>query len=106
MVRLYEFNEVHECKTCGLMIRVTLAAVPIEPVSCCGQIMEFLGIKETNEELDLTPMEPPEQALEQVYETGQTYWCNTCGLEVTVIRRAQPIEALDCCGEGMELLET
>lgn len=106
MVRLYEENEIHKCTTCGLIIRVTLAAVPIEPVNCCGKIMELLGIQQGDEGLETNPAPVLQNALEHVYRAGEKYWCNTCGLEVLILRQAQAIEPLDCCGEGMELLES
>lgn len=102
-VRLYEENEVHTCHTCGLMLRVTFAAVPIEPVRCCGEEMELLGIFETDDSLDLSPKPVPGNAKEKIYKPGEVYTCSICGLDVTILTEARPVEALDCCGEGMEM---
>lgn len=100
-VRLYEENEVHRCNNCGLTLRVTFAAVPIEPVTCCGVEMELLGIQADDAGLDLSPQEPiPDH---RVYTPGEVYWCNICGIEVQILRLAFPSTSLDCCGEGMEL---
>lgn len=102
LVRLYEENEVHRCNTCGLQVRVTFAAVPIEPVTCCGVEMELLGIFENDTQLDLTPKSAPAGALYHVYKPGELYNCSICGLDVTILVEARPSKALDCCGEGME----
>jgi len=104
MVRMYEENEVHKCKTCGLMYRVTFAAVPVMPVMCCGEETELLCIQEGNEGFDLSPAPPVEGSKPEVYKVGQKYGCTICGIEVEIIRQAQPVERLDCCGEGMDLL--
>lgn len=101
-VRLYEENEVHRCNTCGLMLRVTFAAVPIEPVTCCGVEMELLGIMPTDEGIDLTTKPAPTGALERIYKPGEVYTCAICGIDVTILIQAQPCGPLDCCGEGME----
>lgn len=101
---MYENDEVHECKTCGLMYRVTFAAVPVMPVMCCGVETELLGIQEDNSGLDLEPREPVENSKPDIYEVGQKYGCTICGIEVEIIRQAQPVERLDCCGEGMDLI--
>lgn len=103
MVRLYEENEIHRCTTCGLTLRVTFAAVPIEPLTCCGKDMELVGVMETNDGLDLNPAPVAAGALERVYKPGEIYTCSICGLDVSILREARPIEPLDCCGEGMEL---
>lgn len=103
IVRLYEENEIHKCTTCGLIVRVTFAAVPIEPLRCCGQDMELVGVQEHDDGLDLTPAPVVEGAKEQVYYPGKVYNCSICGLDVTILREARPVAALDCCGEGMEL---
>lgn len=102
-VRLYEENEVHRCTNCGLMLRVTFAAVPIEPITCCGKDMDLLGILPTDETLDLTIKPAPDNALERVYKPGDVYSCSICGIDVTILVQAQPSKPLDCCGEGMEM---
>ncbi|MBI4122016.1 MAG: hypothetical protein HY461_01660 [Parcubacteria group bacterium] len=102
-VRLYEENEIHRCNTCGLTCRVTFAAVPIEPLQCCGQDMELVGVSATDEGLDLAPAPVQPAAKDKTYLPGEVYTCSICGLDVMILRQARPIEALDCCGEGMEL---
>ncbi len=104
MVRMYEQNEVHECTTCGLVLQVTFAAVPVMPVTCCGKEMELLGVLEDTSSIDSTPKQVPEKAKEQVYKAGEKYYCEICGIEVLILRQGQPIEQLDCCGEGMDLM--
>lgn len=104
MVRMYELNEVHECKTCGLLYRVAFAAVPVMPVTCCGGETELLGVHEDTSSFDLTPKKPLENALEEIYKAGTKYYCEICGIELEILRTAQPIERLDCCGEGMDLM--
>lgn len=99
-VRMYEENEVHRCSSCGQTLRVTFAAVPIEDVTCCGQLMELIGIQDTDDGLDLTPQEPVQN--HAVYTPGEVYWCQICGIEVEILRLAFPSALLDCCGEGME----
>lgn len=105
MVRMYEENEIHRCNNCGLMLRVTFAAVPIEPLMCCGSEMEMTGIQEGNEGLELEPAPAPQGAKDKIYNQGEKYTCGICGIEVMILRQAQPVEMLDCCGEGMELLD-
>ena len=99
-VRLYEENEVHRCTSCGMMLRVTFAAVPIEDLKCCGQEMELVGIQETDEGLDLSPQEAV--SVNPRFSPGEIYWCRVCGLETEVLRLAFPAIIPDCCGEGME----
>lgn len=103
-VRLYEENEVHKCQTCGQTIRVTWAAVPVEPLQCCGVNMDFLGVLPENDDLDLSDAPLPENALPHIYQVGEKYSCDLCGIEVVILRRAQATKELDCCGEGMRLL--
>lgn len=100
MVRMYENNEVHECKECGLMLRVTFAAVPIEPVTCCGKEMKFIGVLESNDGFDLNPASDHPDA----YKPNSVYTCGICGIELTILRQALPTIPLDCCGEGMDLM--
>ncbi len=104
-VRMYEENEIHECKTCGLMLQVSLAAVPIEPLICCGSLMAYLKKHEKPEEVfDLTQKPVLPNAKETIYTKGEKYTCSLCGIEVLILRTSQPIDMLDCCGEGMELM--
>lgn len=107
MVRMYEEHEIHECKTCGLLLQVTFAAVPIQPLTCCGELMALIKKSEHPQEdadLDLTPKPIPTDAKEQVYTAGEKYTCSICGIEILILRTAQPVEMLDCCGEGMEIM--
>jgi len=92
--------------TCGLTLRVTFAAVPIEPMTCCGKLMEFLGVKAENDGLQLDPAPVPEQPQSQVYRAGEMYTCRICGIEIVILRQAQPQVILDCCGEGMEIVQS
>lgn len=103
IVRLYEENEIHKCTTCGLIVRVTFAAVPIEPLRCCGNDMELIGVSESDDGLDLSPAPVLDDAKERVYKVGEVYSCNICALDVTIVREACPVQALDCCGEGMDI---
>lgn len=102
-VRLYEENEVHRCTNCGLTLRVTFAAVPIEPITCCGKEMDLITVQADNVGLDLTPKQPLADALPRVYKPGEVYSCTICGIDVTILVQAQPSKPLDCCGEGMEM---
>ena len=102
-VRLYEENEVHRCTTCGLVFRVTFAAVPIDPITCCGAEPEVIAVSDSNEGLELTSKDAPELALPRIYKVGELYTCSICGIDVTILVQAQPTKPLDCCGEGMEL---
>lgn len=104
MVRMYELHEVHECKTCGLMYRVTFAAVPVMPITCCGVETELIGIHEDITGFDLSPRDAVDGSQEEVYKAGAKYSCEICGIELEIIRQAQPKERLDCCGEGMDLI--
>jgi len=103
---MYEENEVHKCSTCGLQLRVTFAAVPVEPLMCCNILMELVGIEPDDAKLDLTERAPLENAGDRVYQKGEKYTCSICGVEVVILAGAQPVYMLDCCGEGMELLES
>jgi hypothetical protein len=100
MVRMYENNEVHECESCGLLARVTFAAVPIDPVTCCGKIMVLKGIIEDDSGFDLAARSTEEKS----YKPGGVWSCDLCGIEMTILRQALPKIPLDCCGQGMELL--
>lgn len=102
MVRMYEENEVHVCDSCGLTLRVTFAAVPVEPVMCCDQVMKLLGVDILDNDLDLSKAPTLENSLETVYLPGEVYTCILCGIELTILRQAQPVHPLDCCGEGMD----
>ncbi len=102
-VRLYEENEVHRCSNCGLTFRVTFAAVPIEPIFCCGVPPEMIAVSDSNERLDLTEKDAPADALPRIYKVGEVYSCTICGIDVTILVEAQPSKPLDCCGEGMEI---
>lgn len=102
-VRLYEENEVHRCTNCGLVFRVTFAAVPIDPITCCGVEPEVIAVSDSNDGLDVSPKTPPAGALARIYQPGELYTCSICGIDVTILVAAQPTKPLDCCGEGMEL---
>ena len=102
--RLYEENEIHHCNTCQLTLCVTFAAVPVEPLQCCGQDMELLDAEANDQNLDLSDAPAPPGAGDHLYRAGEFYTCIICGIEVKILRQAQPIGELDCCGEGMEVL--
>lgn len=89
------------------MLQVTLAAVPLEPVTCCGSLMKMHGKKkdpDQDSEIDFGQKSVLPNAKDIVYKKGEKYTCSLCGIEVIILRTSQPIEMLDCCGEGMELM--
>lgn len=91
----YNVGEVYLCNECGLRVKITITAAPVQEVMCCGQEMEFDPTDDgENDEI-------VDESAE--YKVDDEYYCPVCGIECKILSSGEPSQPLMCCGVPLEI---